>query len=57
MGDATDNVPGVPLIGPKVARELLEQYGTLEAVLDHAGEVPGAARRENLLTLPRAGPA
>ena len=49
VGDSVDNVPGVPLIGPKFARQLLEQYGTLEAVLDHAGEVPGAKRKENLL--------
>ncbi|MCE5268736.1 MAG: DNA polymerase I, partial [Planctomycetaceae bacterium] len=49
VGDAVDNVPGVPLIGPKLARQLLEQYGTLEAVLDHAAEVPGAKRKENLL--------
>ncbi len=57
VGDAVDNVPGVPLIGPKLARQLLEQYGTLEAVLDHAADVPGAKRKENLLQLPRAGPA
>ena len=49
VGDAVDNVPGVPLIGPKLARQLLEAYGTLEGVLDHAAEVPGAKRRENLL--------
>jgi DNA polymerase-1 len=49
VGDPTDNVPGVPLIGPKLAQQLLEKYGTLENVLEHAGEVPGAKRRENLL--------
>ncbi len=49
VGDSVDNVPGVPLIGPKFARQLLEQFGTLEAVLDHAAEVPGAKRKENLL--------
>ena len=48
VGDSVDNVPGVPLIGPKLARQLLEQYGTLEAVLDHADDVPGAKRKENL---------
>ena len=48
VGDSVDNVPGVPLIGPKFARQLLEQYGTLEAVLDHADDVPGAKRKENL---------
>jgi DNA polymerase-1 len=33
VGDKIDNVPGVPLIGPKNASELLRQYGTLEALL------------------------
>lgn len=49
VGDSVDNVPGVPMIGPKFARQLLEQFGTLDAVLDHAGEVAGAKRKENLL--------
>ncbi len=49
VGDSVDNVPGVPLIGPKFARQLLEQYGTLEAVLDHADDVAGAKRKENLI--------
>jgi DNA polymerase I len=49
VGDSVDNVPGVPLIGPKIARELIAQYGTLDAVLEHAGEVKGQKRRENLM--------
>jgi len=49
VGDSVDNVPGVPLIGPKFARQLLEKYGTLDAVLDHAGEVSGKKRKENLI--------
>lgn len=49
VGDSVDNVPGVPLIGPKLARQLLEQYGTLESVLEHASEVAGEKRRQNLL--------
>ncbi len=49
VGDPGDNIPGVPLIGPKYAREYLEQYGTLEAVLDHAADIPGAKRKDNLL--------
>jgi DNA polymerase-1 len=48
VGDSVDNVPGVPLIGPKFARQLLQQYGTLESVLDHAGEVPGEKRKQSL---------
>jgi len=50
VGDSVDNVPGVPLIGPKLARQLLEQYGTLEEVLAHADEVSGKKRKENLVT-------
>ncbi len=48
VGDSTDNVPGVPLIGPKAARDLLEKYGTLENILEHVDEVSGAAKKENL---------
>ncbi|MBN1396254.1 MAG: DNA polymerase I [Pirellulales bacterium] len=49
VGDSVDNVPGVPLIGPKFAQQLLQQYGSLEGVLDHASQVSGAKRKENLL--------
>lgn len=50
VGDAVDNVPGVPLVGPKKAAQLLNQFGTLEDVLAHADEAPGAKLRENLKT-------
>jgi DNA polymerase I len=46
-GDAVDNVPGVPKVGPKTAAKWLARYGTLDAVIEHAGEVPGVAG-ENL---------
>jgi len=49
VGDSVDNVPGIPLIGPKIAGELLATYDTLEAVLEHAEEVKGAKRRQNLI--------
>lgn len=49
VGDKVDNVPGVPLIGPKLAQELLSTYGTLENVLDNAASVPGAKRQQNLI--------
>lgn len=49
VGDKVDNVPGVPLIGPKIAAELLQKYDTLDQVLDHAEEVSGKKRRENLM--------
>jgi DNA polymerase I len=50
VGDSVDNVPGVPLIGPKFAKELLTAYGTLESVLDNAEQVSGKKRKENLRT-------
>ncbi len=49
VGDAVDDVPGVPLIGPKMARELLGRFGTLEGVLDNADQVSGKKRSENLI--------
>ncbi len=48
VGDKVDNVPGVPLIGPKIAAELLTRFGTLDEVLDHTDEVKGAKRSQNL---------
>ncbi|MDR0346944.1 MAG: DNA polymerase I, partial [Coriobacteriales bacterium] len=41
MGDSSDNIPGVPGVGPKTATKLLQTYGTLEDVLAHAGELQG----------------
>ena len=49
MGDSVDNVPGVPGIGPKNAAELINQYGTLEAVLDAAPTMKPSKRRDNLI--------
>jgi DNA polymerase-1 len=48
MGDASDNVKGVDGIGEKGARDLMEQYGTLDAVLAHRGELKRKAHREGL---------
>jgi len=47
VGDTSDNVPGVPLVGPKTAADWLNQYGSLEALLAAAAEVKGK-RGENL---------
>ncbi|TWT93372.1 DNA polymerase I [Botrimarina colliarenosi] len=49
VGDKIDNVPGVPLIGPKIAKELLDEFGTLDGVLDNAERVKGAKRKQNLM--------
>lgn len=43
-GDQSDNIPGVPGIGPKTAADLLQRYGTLEGVLEHADELPPRVR-------------
>jgi DNA polymerase-1 len=48
VGDAVDNVPGVPGIGPKIASGLLQEYGTLDGILDHIDAISGVKRRENL---------
>ncbi len=48
-GDSTDNVPGVPGIGPKTAAQLLEEYGDLDTLLARAGEIKQQKRRENIL--------
>ncbi len=48
-GDSTDNIPGVPGIGPKTAAELVNIYGSLEEVLARAGEIKQNKRRETLL--------
>jgi DNA polymerase-1 len=47
-GDTSDNIPGIPGIGEKTAALLLAEYGGLEEVLAHAGQVSGAKRRELL---------
>lgn len=41
VGDASDNVPGVPGCGPKTAVKWLRQYGSLESLMAHCHEVPG----------------
>src|SRR3954468_2808563 len=47
-GDSSDNIPGVPGIGDKTAGQLIAQYGSLEAVIEHATEL-SPARQKNIL--------
>src|SRR5689334_17899890 len=47
-GDSSDNIPGVPGIGDKTAGHLVAQYGSLEAVIEHAEEL-SPARKKNIL--------
>ncbi|MEQ8847610.1 DNA polymerase I [Botrimarina sp.] len=49
VGDKIDNIPGVPLIGPKIAKELLDEFGDLDGVLANAERVKGAKRKQNLM--------
>lgn len=48
MGDASDNIPGVPGIGEKTAQILIKQYGTIEDVLIHAPEITRPKLRQSL---------
>ena len=41
MGDAVDNIPGLPGVGDKTAKKLLKTYGSMEALLENAHEVKG----------------
>jgi ribonuclease HI len=50
MGDSSDNIPGVPGVGEKTARDLLRRFGSLEAALERATEVERPKLREALLT-------
>jgi DNA polymerase-1 len=55
-GDAVDNVPGVPKVGPKTAAKWIQQYGSLDQVMAHAGDIPGAVGenlRKTLAWLPK----
>ena len=48
MGDKIDNIPGVPGIGKKTAPQLIEQFGSLEELLDHADEVKSEKQKQLL---------
>jgi len=57
VGDTVDNVPGVPKCGPKTAVKWLEQYGSLDDLVAHAGEIKGVVGdnlRQSLDWLPTA---
>lgn len=48
MGDSSDNVPGLPRVGEKTAVELIKQFGSLDAVLDRAGEISKPSIRKSV---------
>jgi DNA polymerase-1 len=53
MGDAIDNIPGVPKCGPKTAAKWLNEYGSLDAVVAHAGDVKGKVGENLRAALPQ----
>jgi DNA polymerase-1 len=55
VGDTSDNIPGVPKVGPKTAAKWLKQYQTLDNLVAHADEIKGKvgeSLRENIQQLP-----
>ena len=55
MGDSSDNIPGVPKVGPKTAAKWIEEYGNLQGVMKHAEDIQGKVGenlRESLDFLP-----
>lgn len=48
IGDSTDNIPGIPGIGPKIAAQLLNQFGSLDLLLQRVIEIKQTKRRENI---------
>ena len=48
-GDSIDNIPGVAGIGPKTAAQLVEEYGSLESILEHVDEIKQEKRRQTLI--------
>lgn len=48
MGDSSDNIPGVPKIGEKTATELLKQYGDIDTLKEHIGEITKNSVRQTL---------
>jgi DNA polymerase I len=48
VGDSVDNVPGIPLIGPKLAQQLLEQFDNLDQILANPEAVSGKKRADNI---------
>lgn len=49
MGDASDNIPGVPKIGQKTAEKLMVEYGSLDQIYEHVEEISMKAVRESLM--------
>ncbi|MGD8862759.1 MAG: DNA polymerase I [Myxococcales bacterium] len=48
VGDSSDNVPGVPSVGPKTATQLLAEYGDLDGIYEHLGDIKRKAVKKKL---------
>ncbi len=46
MGDKSDNIPGCPGVGEKIAQKLLEEFGTIENLLEHTDELKGSMKEK-----------
>ena len=46
MGDTADNIPGCPGVGPKTAEKLIQQFGSIENLLEHTDELKGALQQK-----------
>ncbi len=46
MGDTADNIPGCPGVGPKTAEKLIQQFGSIENMLEHTDELKGALQQK-----------
>ena len=46
MGDTADNIPGCPGVGPKNAEKLIQQFGSIENLLQHTGDLKGAQQKK-----------
>ena len=45
MGDSADNIPGCPGVGPKTAEKLIQQFGSIENLLEHTSQLKGAQKQ------------
>jgi DNA polymerase-1 len=48
MGDSSDNIPGVPSVGPKTAAELLNEHGSIQGIYEHVADIKRKKLRETL---------
>lgn len=49
IGDTADNIPGVPGVGPKTAAQLLQKFGSIAGILEHASEIERESLRAKIM--------